>query len=138
MLGSHTCHPGVLYAGKLRFSMQGGSSFHAHLTQWTPQLPGDNPHNRAAASSQGPGGHQSGAQENAAAGSDSCITLPELTHPRSAWLQQMLPDAERHFRLLAKVCWVRVVPAAVGVVSAMLDSCVAVLYCRNMIQDAVR
>jgi hypothetical protein len=31
------------------------------------------------------------------------MALPELSHPRSSWLQQMLPDAERHFRLLAKV-----------------------------------
>jgi hypothetical protein len=29
--------------------------------------------------------------------------LPPLCHPRSRWLQEALPDPERHFKLVARV-----------------------------------
>lgn len=50
-------------------------------------------------------------QEQHAADAAGAGGAPKLRHPRSDWLLSQLPDAERHFRIMAKVADMSHAPA---------------------------
>jgi len=112
--------------GKLRFSMTGGSSFHSTPLMWTPTQPGDRPvqqahtqqheqppipplqqqqyrqQSRQQEQLQPPADKQPQQQEGAPDAGVPGVP-PKLRHPRSDWLTALLPDPEKHFRIMAKV-----------------------------------
>lgn len=117
------------HAGKLRFSLTGGSSFHSSSIVWTPSQPGDMPVHMRAPQTPGthPQQHHGQHMEAQPSSNLNCAKheqheadaadavgaggAPKLRHPRSDWLLSQLPDAERHFRIMAKVADMSHAPA---------------------------
>ena len=106
--------------GKLKFSMQGGTSFGAAQQQWRwqPRMAGSEEQvARAGEQLLAAAGAGSGAVDGvgcaaavvAAAAAGAANTGPplaplrELRHPRSNAMLRILPDPERHYRLMAQV-----------------------------------
>lgn len=79
----------ILYAGKLKFSMSGGSSFSPDRTNWTPRLAGMRP------------ARMEDCAKSLHRGESRCVG--PLVHPRSQWLTKSLHPPEEPFRLMAKV-----------------------------------
>ena len=89
--------------GKLKFSIQGGTSFGAESLQWRwrPRMAGSVEDITAAGNLLLAAAGGAGTESEAVPGTP--LIFDHIQHPRSQALLQLLPDPDRHYRLLAQV-----------------------------------
>lgn len=93
--------------GKLKFSLQGGSSFSNAVGKWrwNPRMVGSSQGEKAEAGAQllAAAGGDCGSTAAEEAGAPDARPLPPVIHPRSAAFSRLFPQPETQFKLLAQV-----------------------------------